>query len=1183
MEDKGLKISIEKPLKLEPHQEWICNYLDRLNEKEKICAEGILPSDLIKGALAVVLNKELNPDWMAQSAHSYRELLYGLGGKKDQSFYFKIKFKFYFWLNKLGIKNKTVSKVINSQSTKRQNIENILQILHEQKRAQVIAGTLYKTHLAFTKISHHFVQKNSRKEAIRIFIQLGIKIEENSFPSIRDFNSLIQVFENTLKESSLDPLKIHEKIDSFLKENNKDASYLRLLFSLNYDAKRYYFSKADKSWLTWIWQEGFLDEIKNKAEDPTRYVNRMPELDYLTKIAEKDPVKVSEIILDKETATKEEKFNPEVIDRFLWIISTLPAEQIKTLTAKIRDEKWVYSMRSFRKTGYEFEKIIKKLAEKKEGNAILELAQALLIAADKNKNPERVNSFGTPDPFYVSDLDASGIFEALSDIEESYLEKALQITTSILAEIVKLAEPDDTKVFDYTDLFALYDVDLFTLEIENKRSYSYREDIKNLTATIKKLIERSIGKKCDNVKEVKRLFEYINNLPSCHSMWRLRLFTLTQCPEVFKEELKNAFFKLFEVDNYYEIEGGTEYKKALKIAFPYLSDTDQRAYVAKVLKYFSEKAIKDPDQVWHKRIGWEILSSISKYLKDDELKKCEEIFGSECDEKYEPKPSIGEMQSGYVNHRSPINLDNFTIDQIIKNLKSEWTAENLNEQFKNDDFLNPRGVEGLGDALKEDIKKRTNDYLKNIDAFFDRNNIHSHYLYSLLRGLEEMLRNKQSLSPEQIDKIFGLFKIIRISGSDPIMPFKRKKDDKSWLADWIEVHKVITDILLHILENREIKEAVHKSYREEIKNLIAYLFTIKDSPSKENEKPEYGEPYHIAINSVRGRAYEAFVMFTENDGKILAEDIKNIYKETLSDDSLAVRFVIGRYLAFFYFRGKDFIVNLFPEIFPKNDPNKKDLYLATWEGYLSNTLYDKLFIALNDYYSYAITLTPKDYTQRKYLKGLDESLAIHLALAFAHLGLEINNPLFKQFWDIPNTVRHHEFISFIGRSSLIRDRVNGELLNEDKINKEKLIKFWDWALENVSEPKALSGFGFWIKPDKEILDDNIVVKKIAQTLKKSDGDIDWDYGLLGRLPIFAKKNGNETLEIISSYLLNSKNNLNQNRRALFLDQHEIKEALDIIYKNGSIPIRQKITALINTLIEKGSSMFWNLKEIISEN
>ena len=489
--------------------------------------------------------------------------------------------------------------------------------------------------------------------------------------------------------------------------------------------------------------------------------------------------------------------------------------------------------------------------------------------------------------------------------------------------------------------------------------------------------------------------------------------------------------------------------------------------------------------------------------------------------------------------------------------------------------MNRTGVEGLGDELKEDIKKRTNDYLKDISLFFDRNNIHSHYVYSLLRGIEEMFRSNQTFNLKQVSQIFDLFEVIKKEGEKT--PFEKKNDD-SWLVDWIEVHKVITDILLHIQENKEIKEEVHKTLRGQIKNLITYLFTIPD-PTKEQEKPEYGEPYHIAINSVRGRNYEAFVIFTENDGKTLAKDIQEIYKKVLLDDSLAVRFIIGRYLATFYFRDKDFITKLLPEIFPKDVTAKKDIYLASWEGYLSNTLYDKMFIALESYYSHAIAFDPKNYTERKYSKGLDESLAIHLALAFVHFDLKIKDSLLTQFWDIANETRHYEFVSFIGRSCLTRDQAGDEWLKENKISKEKLIAFWDWILEKEFEPKTYSGFGFWINPNNEVISDEDIIKRLPKTLEKSQGDLDWDYGFTKRLKRFAELNPESTLKCIELYLLTSDGDLNPRRGLpLFSIDNEIKEALNICYKN---PKTKKIVEeLINKLIEKGSSIFWGLEDII---
>lgn len=975
----------------------------------------------------------------------------------------------------------------------------------------------------------------------------------------------------------MNQLELHKKIEEFFKAGVKsaDIKIAQSLISKNDDAKKFFFSQADDFWLDWFLQNGLLDEIKKKAKDPTSYSHRTPELRYLSRMAEKKPVEVAKII--DSIKISEANFNPETIDRFLWITSILPTEQVKMLTAKILNEKWIYLMRDFRKTGYEFETIVKKLAEKKENNAILEFAQALLVVRSKTDAPKKGDSFDQDKPFYVNDLNASGIFATLADIDESHVEQALKVLTSIMAEIIKLSEPDNTKVFNYVDPFSLLNIDFFTVKIENKEGISHRKDIKNLGAAITKLVERTIGKKCKDINETKRLFKYIDGLPSCRSMWRLRLFALIQCPNALKEELKKAFFRVFDVgERYFEIENGTEYHQALIRCFGVLDIKTQRKYVQEIFRYF-DADLKDKDKKkWRKRDGIKILYFIKKYLTLDERKEIKDKFGISLDEyKYKPEPEIGKMYCGTVQHRSHVNLTEYTIDQIVENLKSEWTPEKLKEQFKDDDFLTPRGVEGLGDALKEDVKERTDDYLENINSFFDRDNIHPYYLYFILRGFEEMLRNKYPIDLVQVGQILGLFETIKDSGKKESF----ERNDKVRLIDWIGVHKVIVDILLYVLENKDKRDKIHKAYREQVKNLIFYLFTVQD-PLKEHEKPEYGDLYHIAINSVRGRAFEVFVVFTDNDGTTLAEDIKKAYKKILNDDSLAVRFIIGRYLATFYFRDKKFIKSLFPEIFPKDDPDKKDIYLATWEGFLSNTLYDKLFVALKNYYSHAITLDPKNYTERKYSKDLDESLAIHIALAFVHFDLKIDDSLFVQFWDTANITRHKEFISFIGRSCLTRDRAGDEWLKENKVSKEKLIEFWNWTIKNVSEPETLSGFGFWVNPDTEVLDDNIVIEKIAQTLKKSDGNIDWDYGLLKRMPIFAKKNGEETLKVILNFLLDSKNNLNQKTHTPFLSQQEIKEAMKIIYENGNKKLKQKITDLINILIEKGSSIFWELKEIL---
>ena len=1008
-------------------------------------------------------------------------------------------------------------------------------------------------------------------------------------------------------------LELHKKIESFFKKGINSAN-IKIVqnFLINDDAKRFFFTQADENWLDWFSENGLLDNLKKKSDDPTRYSYRMPELEYLMRMAEKKPVKVAQII--KSIEISKSNFNPEVIDRFLWIISSLPARQIKTLTLKIRDERWGYLMRDFRKSGYEFDKIVKKLNKTKEFKAIIELAQAIFDTKSKVEISKKESKFNMDNYFYISDINASGIFEALVNINKSYTEQTIKVLTGIMTEIIKLSKPDDLKIFDYADPFYLLDFDFFTAEVEEKRSYSHREDTNNFTAIITQLIKRTIGEKCSNVDEAKRLFKYIDNLPSCRLIWRLRLFALAQCPDVFKKELKKAFFRLFDVEKYYEIEGGTEYKKALRIAFPYLSNIDQRNYVKNVLRYFPKKAKQHPDQDWHKRTGWEILSSICKYLKDDELRKCKEYFGRECNEGYEPEPSIGKMRGGMISSRGPVTqkeFSNILINDIAQKLQNEWTPEKLKEQNTSNDFLNPLNAEGVSNLLRVDISKRLQDYVDNANLFFSREKLDQHYTYSFLRGIQEAIRsNETDTNTVNLDNLIDFCITIKESGESNSFSDRKKEREISdaLLSNWTNVHSIISDVIQELIREKKGNICINfTKHRDKIFSIIDYLFTYP-SPTPEDEKIEsaiiktkspgsneyqVSDPYSIAINTVRGRTFQTFVLFVYQDGKRFSEkekvkissDVKKLYESILKNEQTrALMFMFGHYLPSFYFRDKDWIEKLFPYIFP-TESEKNRLYTASWEGYVSTNIYKEIFFNpdIQKLYERSIASTDTEELKQKYFKKPDEGVADHFALAFMYFSeFGFDHNLFKKFWSVSKPDSHKEFISFIGHHCLNQDYSGDEWFRKNKVSKKKLVEFWTWAIENIPDSKSLSGFGQWVNPRKEVLNDEVVIKKMVETLKKTEGDMDWDYGLLKRLSTFAGKNGNSTLNIIYSYLLDSANNLNKNRHMpIYLS--EIKEAMRIIYKDGNKETKQKVSDLINILIEKGSSMYWGLKDIFTHH
>jgi len=1016
----------------------------------------------------------------------------------------------------------------------------------------------------------------------------------------------------------MNQLELHKKIKEILGKNPQDVEKDEVLglISKNFDAKNYFFAKADERWLDWLWKNGFLNVIKQKAEDPTRYGYRTPELRYLVRMVRKKPAKVAEIVSSEGTATTEKNFNPEVIDQFLRICSELPAGELKKVISKIKKEKWVKLMSSFNQWGFEYEKMFKTLFDAKEYEAILDLAGIVLSIKTKDEIKKGKNQF-TENPFYFSDFSNIRVFDYLMKIDdERYIKETFSLLAKKLGEIIKVTgEKGKDEVFEFYDkLLLLYDVnDIAELKLsQSKISIPERNNIKNLVAVIVSLGRQLIKRNCSKKNFVKNIYKNdIEVLPDSRMTWRLKLFILSLCPKVFKKELKEAIFRLFEVKRYYHKIIGEEYKNVLQKVFPILDKNDKQEYVKKVINYFvkKEQEKENEKEDWHLKYGSWILSVICDYLTKNEKKLAtEKGFTLKLD--YKIRPDVA-FKFGTVSPRGQISQEEFhnkPIDEIVKLLKTKWTPENLQKKDKENDPFKPLNAEGIGEQLKKDIPARFQEYINKAPLFFERKKLDSHYTYSFLSGVRECIRNnREKVIHINWEGLINLFLKIKKSGEDE--SFEDEKRDRKtfdvWLVGWTAVHSVMADIIQGLLNEQNGKSIIDfPKYRKEIFGIISYLLRFPDpvpedeqvetakSKTKSPEDSDYmvSDPFTMAINTVRGQAFQDFVLFVYQDGKELErkrikirDKVKEVYKEVLEkENTRALMFMFGHYLPSFYFRDKNWIKKLLPKIFPKE---KRDFFLASTEGYLVQSLYKEMFFdkSFQNLYEEWIDLKDTNYSNnQKHFKDIDESLADHLALAFVHfLEFDFKHPLFIKFWRREDIKRQKEFISFIGRHCLSRDSAK-KWMEDNKINIDKVKKLWDWVLKKKLNPKILAGFGFWINPNEEIIKDEILVQKMAETLDKSNGQIDWEYGLIKRLSILAEIAPNETLDIIRSYLLDKEKNLNPNRRMFPLYNKEIKSALEIIYKNGNKGIKQSITSLINILIEKGSSMFWDLEEIIED-
>jgi len=1095
-------------------------------------------SEIYSGGVAAMTseNRKNNPDWMAQSANSFREILYTLQRVEDKEL------------------KKILAEYFGKNYVK-DHAEKFKEYLHE----------LYQL---FTAIAHHFSEgKKPTKYEYKIAEDLTIKAEvdeKSYFEAVRLYNHYLKLLVNTA-------IEIHRRIDECINQNIKDKALVKIFINNSYDSKSYFYTKVGPEWLHWLWTNAFFANLIEIGLDTEGKHNVHPELEYIRRIAGFEPETVAKIIQSIPISEK----NSSIIYHFIWVLDSLPVRLIKQIAAKIHNEKWISLLMPSQISGYEFKGVVNKLDPEKDAITIINLAKSILTVQSKSVFSQNETIYHHESPFTVSNILDSGILLLLSNLKDDHIEEAYIVLIDAMAQIIQLGTKSKKEIYKYSDIFGLYDIDVFTIELDGmNQGRSYRKDFLSFIATLKTLIIENFSKHT-TISKLRKLYLPIDSLPASQFSRRLKLFALSQNPRYLKKEFRTEIFKIFESKNPHDNGSEAEYQKSLKKGFFILSHKDKRKYIQGMFRHFTKAMKKNPDQSWHAHTAWEISSCIMDFLTLDELAKVEKVFDRKCSKTYSPKPQIGQVRSGTVSHQSPVEIEKYSISEIIDKLGNEWSPHELKAKYKFDDFLKPRGARGLGYALTSDVKNRLEEYLLNLQYFFNKA-IDFLYLNAVLMGIKEVMKSGQSLKQSQIKLIFSLLKVI--AKDNEIIQTLSDQNEQSYLwGQWHETNSICIDMLQHILWQNNISKRFLTKHEDDFINILLYWFSFPDFiKSTEKESPQ--DLYGTAINSIRGRAYEAYIGLVHSS-KNLSSGIKMLLNKALSDETLSVRFCIGRYISVFYYVNKDFTTQYLPIIFPKENIK---LFIAAFSGYLSRDLYIDFFEKMETYYLYAIQMDTSHLNSDNSLyPSFDEFLATHIALAFVFAELTTENELFIRFWSFKNTERHHKFVSFIGQSSLDKEEITEEWLKKKNVSKRKLLKFWDFCLASTIDPEVLSGFGYWINPKKEILNDKMVIDKITTTIKGSNGKLDWDYGFLHRLPSFAKIDDAKTLESIKYYLLDLNGNLRVNHYRQRYYEEEIKLALSIIYQSPKEEIKQKTIDLINSLIDKGGSVYWDLKEILN--
>ena len=323
------------------------------------------------------------------------------------------------------------------------------------------------------------------------------------------------------------------------------------------------------------------------------------------------------------------------------------------------------------------------------------------------------------------------------------------------------------------------------------------------------------------------------------------------------------------------------------------------------------------------------------------------------------------------------------------------------------------------------------------------------------------------------------------------------------------------------------------------------------------------------------------------DNKIAA-DIKAVYENVLKkEETRAIMFMFGHYLPSFYFRDSEWINLLLPTIFPRSE-DKKHLFIASFEGFLENTVYDELFFhpyfQSSQGYERGMQITKSDDPGRKYRLELQEGIAAHMALVFVafHERIDFKDKLFCKFWfNSDGTMMRAKFIETIGRHfiSSSNPRVD-QLLKEDPEISTRLKELWGWVFDSRTEKEVFDEFGLWINIKKQLFESGWLAEKVKQTLYNTGGTLSWANGLFDCIIELSQKVPKITLDIARLYLLEGVVKKENTRMMFGFPNSEWFHALTILY---NIPSTRRGTyELINDLISEGGSLFWELKKIIGE-
>jgi hypothetical protein len=528
---------------------------------------------------------------------------------------------------------------------------------------------------------------------------------------------------------------------------------------------------------------------------------------------------------------------------------------------------------------------------------------------------------------------------------------------------------------------------------------------------------------------------------------RVGLYTLGEYPESFKDLAET---ELSDEANYQTQSPDQEFYHALSEGFEYLSNDVQNSICKIIVEGPYTDSIEDratqlaeqgdeSASYFEKRIRetWQRdrLCLIREHLDEEYSDRLDELLDKYGEPDRVPSETLlPEVTGGHVRQRGPEETEELREQpaEEVLSAATEWEPPETNHWETGDEGqLEEQNHLGFSRQLSELIKENPQRYAREISVLEDAN---PRYAEAAFRAFRDILDDGEVFPWESI---VDLGQVIVDSPTD-------------WSSH--------SRLNLAMLINRGIA-AEETDFPEDVESEVQdILLVLLDDPDPDRERDQpsegaagHGDPVHVAINSVRPMALNAYITFLvwqddQSEGTLDPTLFEPVEPRIQEDPSLAVRSVIGRRFGTLYDLDSGFVESHLDGIFPRSeDPTSVRRFTAAWNSYARKNYYlDEDWI--RPCYYYAIRLLESN-GDREYQIDIP-STAAHIAsfYLFEDESFEDDESMISQFYNVASGSDAAELASVVSSSI-------GNTPVEERW--DKIRELWEWRL-SVADPDTES-------------------------------------------------------------------------------------------------------------------------------